>query len=30
MLLRNVKISSFYDIKLYIKNKFINQIVNNT
>ena len=25
----NVKISNFYDIKLYIKNKFIDRIVNN-
>ena len=25
----NVKISRFYDLKLYIKNKFIDQIVNN-
>ena len=25
----NIKISSFYDLKLYIKNKFINWIVNN-
>ena len=25
----NVKISSFYYLKLYIKNKFIDQIVNN-
>ena len=25
----NVKISSFYDPKLYIKNKLVDQIVNN-
>ena len=25
----NVKISNFYDLKLYIKNKFIDRIVNN-